>query len=231
MTAQIPFETTRLITGAVALIASVSCSSGGMSARDAGPDDAGGQIGESDAAADVGSADVGSAEVRADAPVCQLSYPSCDGGACPNIAWCEVQAMLLPGAPLTGQDTAAGGWGDCAASASGVGGPSLYYAASIPPGKYARVTAMPPTTDDNRTLLRLLPTCESRATEVSSRGVYGSHHAAVLCLPNETSQERNIVLAVSKYSGEVGGDTHVFDISLAYDDSLPTCTQAAFDLP
>ena len=229
MTAQIPFATTRLITGVVALIASVSCSSGRMSARDAGPDDAGGEIGESDAAADVGSADVGAAEVGADAPVCWL--PGCDSGACPSIAWCEMRALLLPGVPLTGQDTAAGGRGDCASSASGVGGPSLYYAASIPPGKYARVTAMPPTTDDNRTLLRLLPSCESTATEALSRGTYGSHHAAVLCLPNETSQDRNIVLAVSRYSGEVGGETHVFDISLAYDDLLSTCIQAALDLP
>lgn len=142
-----------------------------------------------------------------------------------------MHAMLLPGVPLTGQDTAAGGRGDCATSASGIGGPSLYYAATIPAGKYARVTAMPPTTDDNRTLLRLLPSCESTSTEASSRGVYGSHHAAVLCLPNETSQDRNVVLAVSKYSGEVLGETHVFDISLAYDDLLSTCTQAALALP
>jgi len=147
------------------------------------------------------------------------------------VTWCEARATLVPGVPLTGQDTAAGGRGACAVSASGVGGPSLYYAASIPPGKYARVTAMPPTTDDNRTLLRLLPSCESTSTEASSRGVYGSHHAAVLCLPNETSQGRNIVLAISKYSGEVGGETHVFDISLAYDDSISACTQAALDLP
>jgi hypothetical protein len=230
MTAQIPFATARLITGAAALIASVSCSNGRMSARDAAPDDAGGQIGEPDAAADVGSADVGSAEVGADAPFCGLSSPTCDSGACPNIAWCEAHAMLLPGVPLTGQDTAAGGPGDCAASASGGGGLTLYYAATIPAGKVARVTAMPPTTDDNRTLLRLLPTCESTASEAAARGAYGSHHAAVLCLPNETSQDRNIVLAVSKYSGGLS-ETHVFDISLAYDDLRSDCIQAALDLP
>jgi len=147
------------------------------------------------------------------------------------VTWCEARATLVPGVPLTGQDTAAGGRGACAVSASGVGGPSLYYAASIPPGKYARVTAMPPTTDDNRTLLRLLPSCESTKSEAAERGAYGAHHAAVLCLPNETLQDRNIVLAVSKYSGEVARETHVFDISLAYDDSLSACIQAALDLP
>lgn len=138
--------------------------------------------------------------------------------------------MLLPGVPLTGQDTAAGGYGDCASSASGGGGLTLYYTARIPAGKVARITAMPPTTDDNRTLLRLLPTCESTASEAAARGAYGSHHAAVLCLPNETSQDRDVVLAVSKYSGGLS-ETHVFDISLAYDDLVSDCIQVATHLP
>ena len=35
----------------------------------------------------------------------------------------------------------------------------------------------------------------------------------------------------SKYSGEVGDETHVFDISLAFDGLLSDCLQVALHLP
>lgn len=185
-----------------ALLAACGGSSTGES--DGGIDAALDAAGEHDAATDAPGDD---------GPDGDGGCPFCVYGFCPDTPLCSAAVPLEPGAPLTMQDTESGGRGDCATSASGWGGPNLYYTVTLPAGQWTHIVATPtgPTQD---ALVRVLPDCLATATETSARGGGSTSGVAALCVRNETTADRTVVVAVGRYSGETMNLTLQFDLSV-----------------
>ncbi len=147
------------------------------------------------------------------AAACVVEVPACTPAPTPAPALCEAAVELTPGAPRVGQDSANGGFGDCAASGSGVGGPSSYYRIAVPPGMIARVEAVPadPATPG---LVRAFDECAAIAATASARGGDLTRGRAAVCLPNPDAAPRAYVIAVSQYSGEADCLPLAFDVAI-----------------
>lgn len=147
------------------------------------------------------------------AAACVVDVPACAPAATPQRALCEAAIALAPGAPRLAQDSATGGFGDCATSGSGLGGPSSYYAIVVPPGMIARVEATPadPAAPG---LVRALVDCGDTAATASARGGDLTQGRAAVCLPNPDAAARAYVIAVSQYSGEADCRPLRFDVAI-----------------
>ncbi|MBL8623676.1 MAG: hypothetical protein JNK64_20375 [Myxococcales bacterium] len=147
------------------------------------------------------------------AAACVVDVPACAAAPTPVRALCEAAVELTPGAPRVGQDSATGGFGDCAASGSGMGGPSRYYRIVVPPGMIARVEAVPadPATPG---LVRAFDECAAIAATASARGGDLTRGRAAVCLPNPDAAARAYVIAVSQYSGEADCLPLAFDVAI-----------------
>jgi hypothetical protein len=159
-----------------------------------------------------------------DAGVCVISPAACVPPGWPAHAVCEAAVALGPDTSLTGQDTATGGYGECASSASGTGGPSLYYTLTVPLGKIARIRAAP-TDITTAALIRAFPDCGATATTHSERGGSSIDGRSTLCLRNDfdSTADLHTVIAVSQYSGEEGCLPLVYDLSVTFLDSPENC--------
>jgi len=147
------------------------------------------------------------------AAACVVEVPACAPVAAPERALCEAATALAPGAPRLAEDSATGGFGDCATSGSGLGGPSSYYQIVVPPGMVARVEATPadPTAPG---LVRALVGCGDTAATASARGGDLTQGRAAVCLPNPDAAARAYVIAVSQYSGEADCRPLTFDVAI-----------------
>lgn len=144
---------------------------------------------------------------------CVVGVPACAAMPGPDLALCGAAIALEPGAPRLAQDSAAGGFGECAASGSGLGGPSSYYRIVVPPGMVARVEATPsdPATPG---LVRALVDCADTAATAAARGGGLTQGRAAVCLPNPDAAARAYVIAVSQYSGEADCLPLSFDVAI-----------------
>lgn len=147
------------------------------------------------------------------AAACVVDVPGCAPAPAPNLALCEAAVELAPGAPRLAQDSATGGFGECAASGSGLGGPSSYYRIVVPPGMIARVEAVPadPAAPG---LVRALVDCGDTAATASARGGDLTEGRAAVCLPNPDAAPQAYVIAVSQYSGEADCRPLTFDVAI-----------------
>lgn len=163
-----------------------------------------------------------------DAPIdgdtCNVDFTSCVPTPAPQPAWCAAAVALVPGTPRTAQDSATGGFGDCAASASGIGGPSLYYAVEVPAQRYVRVEAAP--TDPTRpAVVRAMSDCGSHGVLTSGRGGDLTAGHAAICVRNDGATPLSIIVAVSQYSGEAQCATLVFDVEAEVSTLLDGCDE------
>ncbi|MFT3772876.1 MAG: hypothetical protein QM820_46415 [Minicystis sp.] len=177
-----------------------ACASGPTEARDAGA--GGGSAEVRDAGPDADRVDAMSERC---AEFCALFH-------CADRSLCDGAVPLDPGVPRTMQNTASGGHAECARSGSGVGGPSLYYRLTLPAARWSRVVATPITPTDPA-LVRAFADCDATEAEASARGGAITHGAAELCLRNDATTDRTVILAVSQYSGEQMDIPIVFDLS------------------
>lgn len=148
-----------------------------------------------------------------DAGACVVTLPECSAMPTVDRARCEAAPRLEAGAPRPGQDSAAGGYGDCAASGSGLGGPSLYYRVEVPAGSVARVAAVP-TAAGQDGLVRAFATCAATEALQSGRGGGITQGAAAVCLRNQSLVTATYMIAVSRYSGEARCLPLTFDVSI-----------------
>jgi len=198
---------------AVLVVAALNACSGGSSDRDAGATarpgsgGAGARAGEGSGGTVTTGADAAIATIGADASV-RCVYPFE-----PTYEACLAAVPLTPDAPLTMQDTANGALGDCAAHASGPGGRNLYYTLTLPPDRYMRVVAAPVVHTEDA-VLRVLAHCHAPLAQSGARGGRTSDGRAVVCLRNESAVEREVIIAVGRYSGEANDLTLVFDLSV-----------------
>lgn len=160
-----------------------------------------------------------------DAGVCLTSYPTCAPATSPQPALCAAAVPLTPAAPLTAQDSADGGFGDCAGSASGIGGPSLYYAIEVPAQRFARVRAVP--TDPTKpAVVRAMSDCGSHGVLASDRGGDLTAGRAAVCVRNDAAAPQSIIVAVSQYSGEADCAPLVFDVSVEVLTFVENCLES-----
>lgn len=148
-----------------------------------------------------------------DAGICVTSFPACATAPTPDPSVCAAAVPLEPGTPRTGQDSATGGYGDCAMSGSGLGGPSLYYRVTIPPDRIARI-AVDPSTPAQDGLVRAFSTCADTTSLHSGRGGMSTQGRAAICVPNADTVAHEYVIAVSRYSGESACVPLTFDVSI-----------------
>jgi hypothetical protein len=168
------------------------------------------------------SIDASFVDAPTDAGVCILSYPTCAPASSPQPARCAAAVPLTPAAPLTAQDSADGGYGDCAATGTGIGGPSLYYAIEVPAQHVARVRAVP--TDPTKpAVVRAMSDCGSLGVLASNRGGDLTAGRAAVCVRNDDDAPQSIVVAVSQYSGEADCAPLVFDVSVEFLTFGDTC--------
>lgn len=152
-----------------------------------------------------------------DAGVCQANLVACALPLQPRL--CEGAVPLTPEMPLLAQNSAAGGYGDCALNASGPGGPSLYYQVAVKPGSYTRIRAIPSGTELGKdALVRVFTSCTDVATTDSDRGGGASTPPGMagVCVRNDTNTALSVIAAVSRYSGEASCDPLLFDIFVDY---------------
>lgn len=168
-------------------------------AGDAAGDDASQSIGDGAAEAIAEASDKGPGADGA----CQL----CWHGHCPTRDLCLDAPPLEPGVPAIMQDSAVGGF-DCAASNPS---PNLYYALTVPAQWMIRVVVTPALASEPA-LVRVLSDCYASANEVSARGGTTTQGRASVCVRNETSVERRVVVAAGKYSGDTP-EGLLFDVS------------------
>ena len=218
--------------------ANADANSDNANPADANQPDASADASPHDVTTDADQGDAHSLDASGDAPadggVCAHCPEFCGLFGCPDLSLCEAAVALEPDVKLTMQNTASGGHGECAGSASGVGGPSLYYPFSIPAGRYANVIATPvgppPVGDVQRALIRVFFACDATKSTISNIGgdlVFGE---AAICLKNAGSATRRVILAVSRYSGEYGDKPLAFDLSVVFHDSLDDCVISRFTL-
>lgn len=160
--------------------------------------------------ADAGAADAGPG-------VCQfcLSSGPCDEGLC------AARVTLAAGVPLSNQVSDAGGFGDCATSASGKGGPSLYYSVTVPAMRAVQVTMRQTQDAGYDAMLRWFPDCGSTATTLVKRGGLTTGGGVSMCVHNPGAAEQRWVVAASRYSGESAQEPFVFDLSLELLTTVP----------
>lgn len=151
------------------------------------------------------------ASVRADARIADAAPRPCAYSYQPAWQVCEAAQRIDSGATLSAQDTATGARGDCAVHASGSGGRNLYYRLKLPAGRDTRVIAVP-SNPSEVTLVRALTSCRDAEAERGARGLTGGR--AELCLHNDGASERELILAVGRYSGESLDLTVVFDLTV-----------------
>lgn len=175
----------------------------GADARDAGSHDAGPDAALDDAGADSGSSDAATGRC---AELCTLFE-------CVGRSLCDNAIPLEPGTPRTMQDSASGGHAECALSGSGVGGPSLYYTLTLPAERWSRIVATPPPSSGDA-LVRVLADCDATQAEHSARGGAVTNGVAEVCVFNDATTERAVVVAVSRYSGETMDVPIAFDLSV-----------------
>jgi len=191
----------------------------GDSASDARMTDSGADANPTDADHDAHAEDAG------DAGACPHWHEFCGLFGCANPALCEAAVPLVPDVTLTMQDTTAGGHGDCASSASGVGGPAKYYSIAIPVGPFVRVVATP-TRPDQRALIRVLAACDAEKVMASDIAAGSAPGEAALCIRNSGTASRRVILAVSRYSGEYGSLPLFFDLSVTVHAAAEGCSGA-----
>jgi hypothetical protein len=170
--------------------------------------------------------DAGNDTASADTKVPVDARPACDAclyDVCPTWTSCESATLLEPGATLTMLDTATGGRGDCAAHASGLGGPALYYLLDVPADKWARVV-MKSLDADASPLLRVLSDCYALKTETGALGGKVTDGRATLCLRDFDSPGHRVVIAASRYSGEFDNSAIKFDLSVEYSSPGDGCS-------
>lgn len=147
---------------------------------------------------------------------CSLNY-------CPDVETCEGAGSLELGVPLTDQDSSIHSeLGDCAVSASGAGGPNLYYTLTLPAGQSVRLVAAPTDTSHDA-VMRVLSDCRATKAENSARGGSLTDGKATLCMDNDDATDRNVIVAVGRYSGEAQNLALEFDLSAEINDS-PGCS-------
>lgn len=188
-----------------------------------------------DAASDAVTGDAMAIDARASA-MCAYLPESCTPEPYPDWIHCEAPTRIEPGTTLTMQDTAAGGYGDCASSASGAGGPRLYYAVLVPPARTVRVIVRPMKEQPEQVgvesaLLRMLSDCYASQVDLSDRGGALTEGRAGLCVDNDTSEARSALVAVSQYSGEAQCSPLRFEISAQLIEPDQQCPPGAFDDP
>jgi hypothetical protein len=205
---------------------------------DANPNDANpADASADDATPDADRGDAHSIDASGDAPddggACAHWPEFCAIFGCPDPSLCEAAIALEPDVTLKLQNTASGGHGECVGSASGVGGPSLYYSFSIPAGRYVNIIATPvgppPVGNQQRALIRVLSACNATKATVSDIAAGSVPGEAALCLRNG-SANRRVIVAVSRYSGEYGNLPLAFDLSVVLHDSVDDCAGAVFNL-
>lgn len=144
--------------------------------------------------------------VEGGARACSFSYV-------PTYAVCEAAPRVAGDATVKAQDTASGARGDCAVHASGTGGRNLYYRLLLPSARNTRVLAAP-TNADHVALVRMFADCRAQEAERGARGLGDGR--AELCLRNDGPTDREVFLAVGRYSGES------MDLTLAFDLTVET---------
>lgn len=178
---------------------------------------------DADAASD-GALDSAGSDSAADGGAdTDTSCNSCVYDYCPDYDICEAAVLLEPGAPLTDQDTSVNTvMGDCATSASGPGGPNLYYTLTLPAGKSTRLVAAP-TNPQEAAVVRILDDCRATQAEDSARGGSLTDGRATLCSRNDGAESRDVIVAVGRYSGEQQRLTLEFDLSAELRDFEDGC--------
>lgn len=140
-------------------------------------------------------------------------FSSCTVTPMVDPALCAAAVPLEPGMPRLAQDSARGGYGECATSGSGMGGPSLYYRITVPADRKARIEMIPSTAGADG-LVRVLEGCGAAMTTMSGRGGMLTQGEAAVCLENAGTAPQEYVVAVSRYSGETGCLPIAFDVSI-----------------
>jgi hypothetical protein len=148
----------------------------------------------------------------------ECAYGNC---ACVDPSVCDNRVELVPGEPLTMQDTATGGFGDCSHCASCSGGKNLYYRLSLSPGHVTRVHATPNSPSEDL-LVRTLSDCSVDATTIdSARGGDLTMGSATLCLRNDATDTQSVIVAVGLYGGT--RPTVMFDLTAEVLDPADSC--------
>ncbi len=133
--------------------------------------------------------------------------------SCVDHTLCEQGAELVPGAPLTMQDTRAGGSGDCIMCASCGAGRSLYYRITLPAMRWTKIVAAPADTNQDL-LVRILSACSPTGkTLESARGGRVTMGSAGLCIRNDEAVDRRAILAAGLYGGGGTELTTVFNLT------------------
>lgn len=205
--------------------------------EDANPDDASPDADPADATTDADEGDAHSTDAGddalADAGICAHWREFCSLFGCPNFSLCEAAVALEPDVKLTMQNTASGGHGECVASPSGVGGPSVYYSFAIPAGRYVNLVATPVGTStgtEQRALIRVFSACNAAKVIISNIGGGSVPGEAAVCLRNKSSANQRVILAVSRYSGEYANLALTFELLVDFHDSVDDCEGSLFTL-
>lgn len=138
--------------------------------------------------------------------------------SCVDVRVCEDRPALTVTSSLSGEDTANGGYGDCAMSASGSGGRQLYYTLLVPANDSVKVVIRP-VTPGTDLLLRELSACGDGTVLASDRGGGLTEGSATLCL-NGGGTARGAILAAGIYGGP---PTAVFDLSVELVPRFEVC--------
>jgi hypothetical protein len=174
-----------------------------------------------------GSSEAGSGEAAVpDAGGAEAGAPDAGPKKCiypfqPNYAFCLDAGTIAETQPLTLQDTVRGAQGDCAAHPSGPGGYNLYYRLKVPGGRDTKVVATATRPTDSA-VVRILGDCYSDKTETGVRGDVGGR--APVCIFNRDGVEREVIVAVGRYSGEDLRQTAQFDLSVMHLPANQPCS-------
>jgi hypothetical protein len=143
-------------------------------------------------------------------PVADAGPKECVYLFAPDYAFCNAAGVLGVSTPILMQDTAQGARGDCAVHASGPGGRNLYYRYSAPAGRDTLVVATAKRAGESA-VVRVLTRCDADKAEAGQRGA--TMGDASVCVSNRKGAEREVIIAVARYSGEAHDATLLFDLS------------------
>ncbi|MEW5742783.1 MAG: hypothetical protein AB1938_27955 [Myxococcota bacterium] len=212
--------------GPLPLAAFLFCACNVGTSPDAGlpNDDGGADAGLHDAGApDAGYPDTGPSDGGLDCPP-GFDFPTCAPPGTPSRSWCDTALEVTPDAGTLRRDTSTGGYGDCAITASGIGGPSLYFSVPAPAGRTTRFMATPLAANE-RVLLRRLERCGGQASWSSI--VAASDGGVGYCFRN-TDGDTRLLFAVSRYSGEAFCEALTFDVRVEVTPDDSNCHVGEF---
>ncbi|MCX6124357.1 MAG: hypothetical protein NTV34_06350 [Proteobacteria bacterium] len=121
------------------------------------------------------------------------------------------------------QDTAGGSYSECAVSPSGVGGPRSYYKIRVPAGKVARVSAAS-VAPEMTVLMRALENCDDTVAYASNISSTGPDRGTVMCFQNASASDKDLIIAISRYSGEEFCRQIMYRIHLAIETGVSECS-------